>query len=77
MAPNPSLALLFGLLSPLLPAQEVDRELFEKSIRPILDFHATVLHLLGMDHEKLTHRFSGRDFRLTDVAGVVAEKILA
>ena len=43
----------------------------------IHDFHATVLHLLGMDHEKLTHRFSGRDFRLTDVAGVVADKILA
>ena len=43
----------------------------------IHDFHATVLHLLGMDHEKLTYRFSGRDFRLTDVAGVVAEKILA
>lgn len=43
----------------------------------IHDFHATVLHLLGMDHEKLTYRFSGRDFRLTDVAGVVAKKILA
>ena len=42
----------------------------------IHDFHATVLRLLGMDHEKLTHRSSGRDFRLTDVAGVVAEKIL-
>ncbi|MFN7829500.1 MAG: DUF1501 domain-containing protein [Acidobacteriota bacterium] len=42
----------------------------------IHDFHATVLHLLGMDHERLTYRFSGRDFRLTDVAGVVAEKII-
>jgi len=43
----------------------------------IHDFHATVLHLLGLDHKRLTYRFSGRDFRLTDVAGVVAEKILA
>jgi uncharacterized protein (DUF1501 family) len=43
----------------------------------IHDFHATVLHLLGLNHEKLTYRYSGRDFRLTDVAGVVAKKILA
>ena len=42
----------------------------------IHDFHATVLHLMGLDHEKLTFHYSGRDFRLTDVAGVVAEKIL-
>lgn len=44
MAPNPSLALLFGLLSPLLPAQEVDRELFEKSIRPILVERCVACH---------------------------------
>ncbi len=43
----------------------------------IHDFHATVLHLLGLEHEKLTFKYSGRDFRLTDVAGVVAKKILA
>lgn len=41
------------------------------------DFHATMLHLLAFDHQKLTCRFSGRDFRLTDVAGNVAHKILA
>ena len=41
------------------------------------DFHATALHLLGFDHEKLTCRYSGRDFRLTGVAGVVAKKIIA
>lgn len=41
------------------------------------DFHATVLHLMGLDHEKLTYNYSGRDFRLTDVSGVVAKKILA
>jgi hypothetical protein len=42
----------------------------------IHDFHATVLHLLGLDHEKLTYQYSGRNFRLTDVAGVVAKKII-
>jgi hypothetical protein len=40
------------------------------------DLHATILHLLGLDHEKLTYRFSGRDFRLTDVAGHVLYDIL-
>ena len=41
------------------------------------DFHATVLHLMGLDHTKLTYSYSGREFRLTDVAGNVATKILA
>ena len=41
------------------------------------DLHATMLHLLGFDHEKLTFRFQGRDFRLTDVHGVVVKKMLA
>ena len=41
------------------------------------DLHATILHLLGLDHEQLTYRFQGRDFRLTDVHGHVVEKILA
>jgi len=41
------------------------------------DLHATVLHLLGLDHEKLTFKYAGRDFRLTDVHGVVAKDILA
>jgi arylsulfatase A-like enzyme len=41
------------------------------------DLHATILHLLGLDHEKLTYRYSGRDFRLTDVAGHVVRDILA
>lgn len=42
----------------------------------IHDFHATVLHLLGLDHKRLTYRYAGRDFRLTDVAGEVATAIL-
>jgi len=41
------------------------------------DLHATVLHLLGLDHERLTYRYGGRDFRLTDVSGRVVKEILA
>jgi hypothetical protein len=41
------------------------------------DLHATLLHLLGFDHEKLTYRFQGRDFRLTDVSGEVVTKLMA
>jgi len=40
------------------------------------DLHATILHLMGIDHEKLTYRYSGRDFRLTDVFGTVVKDIL-
>ena len=41
------------------------------------DLHATILHLLGFDHTKLTYRHAGRDFRLTDVHGDVVRDILA
>jgi hypothetical protein len=40
------------------------------------DLHATMLYLLGIDHERLTYRYQGRDFRLTDVAGHVVRDIL-
>ncbi|MEO2048244.1 MAG: DUF1501 domain-containing protein [Pirellulales bacterium] len=43
----------------------------------IHDWHATILHLLGLDHERLTYRYAGRDFRLTDVHGNVANEIIA
>jgi uncharacterized protein (DUF1501 family) len=43
----------------------------------IHDLHATMLHLLGMDHKRLTYRFSGRDMRLTDVFGEIVTPILA
>ena len=43
----------------------------------IHDLHATILHLLGIDHERLTFRFGGRDMRLTDVHGRVVKQILA
>jgi hypothetical protein len=41
------------------------------------DFHATLLHLFGFDHTRLTYRFQGRDFRLTDVAGNVVQQLIA
>ena len=43
----------------------------------IPDLHATILHLLGLDHQRLTFRHAGRDFRLTDVEGEVVREILA
>jgi hypothetical protein len=48
----------------------------DKPVHPH-DLHATALHLLGFDHTKLTYRYSGRDFRLTDVSGTVITEILA
>ena len=40
------------------------------------DYHATILHLMGLDHTRLTYRYAGRDFRLTDVDGEVVEAVL-
>lgn len=42
-----------------------------------LDWHATILHLLGLDHTQLTYRYAGRDFRLTDVQGDILKDIMA
>lgn len=55
---------------------EFGREAVEGRVH-IHDLHATILHLLGLDHEKLTYRYSGRDFRLTDTKGDVVREILA
>ena len=43
----------------------------------VFDLHATMLHLLGIDHLKLTYRYAGRDFRLTDVYGNVVHELFA
>jgi hypothetical protein len=43
----------------------------------IHDWHATILHLLGLDHERLTYNYAGRDFRPTDVYGDVAKDIIS
>jgi hypothetical protein len=48
-----------------------------ENIVEVHDLHATILHLLGVDHKRLTFKFQGRDFRLTDVHGIVVEKVLA
>ena len=48
-----------------------------EKVMHINDLHATMLHLLGIDHKRLTYPFQGRDFRLTDVAGRVVQEILA
>ncbi|MCC6395244.1 MAG: DUF1501 domain-containing protein, partial [Bryobacterales bacterium] len=41
------------------------------------DLHATILHLLGLDHKRLTYKYAGRDFRLTDVHGEVVDGIIS
>lgn len=58
---------------------ETDDYGYEAVIDPVHvhDLHATILHLLGLDHERLTYRHAGRDFRLTDVHGHVIKKIVA
>ena len=48
-----------------------------EDIVPVHDLHATMLHLMGVDHKRLTYKFQGRDFRLTDVKGHVVRPILA
>ena len=48
-----------------------------EDVLTVHDLHATILHLLGLDHERLTYRYSGRDFRLTDVSGRVVTEIIA
>src|SRR5262249_48933130 len=55
-------------------------EVGEKAVEGIIgthDLHATILHLLGLDHESLTYRYAGRDFRLTDTSGTVVKEIIA
>lgn len=49
----------------------------QENVLEVHDLHATILHLLGFDHEKFTYRYAGRDFRLTDVHGHVVKDIIA
>ena len=68
-----------GGVKPGLTLGESDELGFNATRDPVHvhDLNATILHLLGFDHTKLTYRFQGRDFRLTDVHGEVVEKLLA
>ena len=58
---------------------ESDELGFKAAVNPVSvnDFHATILHLLGLEHERLTYKYNGRQFRLTDVAGTVLHEIIA
>ncbi|WP_437193006.1 DUF1501 domain-containing protein [Planctomicrobium sp. SH527] len=66
-----------GVRSGLIYGQtdELGHQAIEGAI-PLHDFHATILHLLGLDHTKLTYRYGGRDFRLTNVSGNVVKDII-
>ena len=68
-----------GGIKPGMTYGESDEFGFSVATDPVHvhDFQATILHLLGIDHERLTFRFQGRRFRLTDVHGHVVKKILA
>ena len=55
---------------------EFGYNIVEKPVH-VHDLHATILHLLGVDHTKLTFRFQGRDYRLTDVFGNVVRRLLS
>ena len=59
--------------NPLKP----DKEKHTPGTMHIHDLNATILHLLGIDHKKLTYRYQGRDFRLTDIHGHVIKELLA
>ena len=62
--------------SPTAQTDDYGYEAVEDKVH-VHDWHATILHLLGLDHEKLTYRYAGRDMRLTDVKGNVVKGILA
>ncbi len=74
-----SMWLAGGGIKPGLTLGESDEFGFNAAVDKVHvhDLHATILHLLGFDHTKLTYRFQGRDFRLTDVSGEVVTKLLA
>jgi len=68
-----------GGLKPGLVYGQTDELGFNATETPVHvhDLHATILHLLGFDHKRLTYRFQGRDYRLTDVHGNVVHDLLS
>ncbi len=68
-----------GGIRPGVTVGETDELGYNPAVDPVdvHDLHATILHLMGIDHTKLTYKFQGRDFRLTDVHGNVVKKLLA
>jgi hypothetical protein len=67
-----------GGIKPGLVYGQTDDFSYNVTERPVRvhDLNATILHCLGIDHERLTYRFQGRDFRLTDVHGEIVKDIL-
>jgi Protein of unknown function (DUF1501) len=68
-----------GGVKPGVTVSETDEIGYNPVVDPVgvHDLHATVLHLMGIDHTRLTYKVQGREFRLTDVDGVVVKKLLA
>jgi len=68
-----------GGVKPGVTVGETDEIGYNPVVDPVSvhDLHATILHLMGIDHTKLTYKFQGREFRLTDVEGIVVKKLLA
>jgi hypothetical protein len=68
-----------GGVKPGVTVGETDELGYNAVVDPVdvHDLHATVLRLMGLDHTRVTYRFQGRDFRLTDVSGNVVKKLLA
>jgi hypothetical protein len=85
--PQILLAIFFGAITIQSGAAADKEDHFERHVRPLLierchkvtipDFHATILHTLGLDQERLTFRHAGRDHRLTDAHGHVVREIVA
>jgi hypothetical protein len=69
--------ILDGDRNPLVGEHQPTKHHFTPGAVHVHDLNATILHLLGIDHTKLTYRYQGRDFRLTDVHGHVVRDLLA
>jgi len=76
---NFALWLAGGGIKPGISIGETDDFCYNITADPVHvhDLQATVLHCLGIDHTRLTYKYQGRDFRLTDIAGTVVKKLLA
>jgi len=66
-----------GGVKPGVTVGETDKIGYNPVVGPVSvhDLHATIVHLMGIDHTRLTYKFQGREFRLTDVEGVVVKKL--
>jgi len=79
LKPHFTIWLAGGGIKPGITHGETDDFCYNIAADPVHvhDLQATILHVLGIDHKRLTYKFQGRDFRLTDVHGEVVQKLLA